>query len=232
MVCKNCGNEISNESVFCNKCGVKVNEVVEKYETIQETPEESHSIVDEMNTKSVVSNDNKKKIIIIAIVAIVVVIVIGALFGGGNDYQGSGNTLPYTEDNFGANNQTVTQPQTTEPITAAPVDVEVVYPEILKDGADEKAKVVDYKLSYDQALQMYTLKVTLEKVSYTGSLDWGSFVANVYAYDKAGNLIDSSLLSVDDFPQMETGEQFSDTYTYYVIQNSGQLATIELENHN
>ncbi len=231
MICKNCGNEISNESVFCNKCGFKVDSIIENNETIRE-PIEENPIVN--NSKPIIENDNKRKYIIIAIVAVVVVIIISALFGGGNDYQGSGNNQPQTEDNFGVNNQTVTQPQTTEPITAAPIDIEVVYPEVLKNGADMKAKVVDYKLSYDQAIQMYTLKVTFEKVSWTGNdkLDWLSFDANVYAYDEAGNLIGSGMLGGNDFPQMEVGEQFSDTYHYYCTQSSGQLARIELENNN
>ena len=224
MICKECGQELSKDSIFCNKCGTKIETTVQ--EPVGKVQITQEKVVD--NTKKI----DGMKILLVGVVVLVVLIIVFALFGGsGRDYHGT-NTPTYAEDDFGANNEIVTQPLTTEPITAAPVDIEVIYPEILKDGADKKARVVDYKLSYNQAIQMYTLKVTFEKVSYTGTLDWGPFATSVYAYDETGNLIDSSMFCVNDFPQMENGEQFSATYTYYVIQNSGQLATIELENYN
>lgn len=215
MICKNCGNEISNESVFCNKCGAKIEEAIEKYETIQE----SHSVSDETNTKSTVNNDNKKKIVIIAAVAVVVVIIISALFGGGNDYHGSGSNQPYTEDDFGANNQTVTQPQTTEPITAAPIDIEVIYDDIIycKHGSDWGAvKITNYNMVYTDNGSGLTIFIDYEKVKQPESASKLSFAANIYFYDASGNVIDSSqVLYVSNFYEGDIGKKYKDEVIYF-----------------
>ena len=34
MICKNCGQGLSNESIFCNKCGTKVETTVEDLKTV------------------------------------------------------------------------------------------------------------------------------------------------------------------------------------------------------
>lgn len=226
MICKNCGNEMSNESVFCNKCGAKIEEAIEKYETIQE----SHSVSDETNTKSTVNNGNKKKIVIIVVVAVVVVIIISALFGGGNDYQGSGNNQPQTEDSFGANNVTVTQPQTTEAITAAPIDIEVIYPEIVTDkhryGAKIKIKSCD--VTRDTSGQ-YKFMFTVEKVCGSENKGYKNFVANIYFYDAAGNLLDSKqALYLRNFDDEPNGKEFRCTEVYYSNSHVGELAKVEI----
>lgn len=213
MICTNCGNEISNESVFCNKCGAKIEEAIEEYETIQE----SHSVADETNTKSTVNNGNKKKIVIIAAVAVVVVIIISALFGGGNDYQGSGNNQPQTEDSFGANNVTVTQPQTTEPITAAPIDIELIYDDIIYDEYGSHCgavKITNYNMMYTDNGNGLTIFIDYEKIKQPERKS--SFAANIYFYDASGNVIDSSqVLYVSNFYEEDIGKKYKDEVVYF-----------------
>ena len=216
MICKNCGNEISNESVFCNKCGFKVDSIIENNKTIRE-PIEENPIVN--NSKPIIENDNKRKYTIIAIVAVVVVIIISALFGGGNDYQGSGNNQPQIEDNFGVNNQTVTQPQTTEPSTAAPIDIEVIYDDIIycEHGSDWGAvKITNYNMVYTDNGSGLTIFIDYEKVKQPESASKSSFVTNIYFYDASGNVIDrSQVLYVSNFDEGDIGKKYKGEVIYF-----------------
>lgn len=221
MICKNCGQELSNESIFCNKCGSKVETTVEDLKPVVEESidvVEKVQTVEEKNIVNNVQNLDKKKILIIGTVALVAIILVSSLFGGGRDYQGS-NAPVYNEDDFGKNNEVVTQPQVTEPITVQTVDnIEVVYNDIIYDeyGSDRGAvKITDYNIMYTDNGQGLTIYINYEKVknSVRGKT---SFAANIYFYDASGNIIDSSqALYVGNFSECEIGRTFRDECQYF-----------------
>lgn len=235
MICKKCGEELSIDSLFCNKCGAKIEECIDCSKTINETLGEAIISVEREETASKKFLDNKRnKFIAISAIALVFVLFVLLFSGRGRDYQGSSNLPAYPDDDFGVNNDFVEEPKITEAITSPPIDIEVEYPEVLKCGGDKMVRVVNYEIAHNPnpISESYTIKVTFEKLSYTGSLDWGGCVLNVSAYDSAGNLLDTSGLSCMDFPSLEDGECFSDTYTFYREQGSGELAKIKIENNN
>lgn len=229
MFCKKCGQKLSEGSAFCNKCGTKVEEIIDNVEIIEEFGYEAVEKVVETpadNGDAVINstqNDNKKKIIKIGAIALVVVVVVAifsSLFGGGNDYHGSYDDYETTEDNFGANNEIVTQPSTTEAITAATVDnIEVVYDDIIysKHGSDWGAvKITDYNLMYTNNGQGLTIYINFEKVKNSERESAKSFSATIYFYDASGNVIDTSqALYVSNFRECEIGKTFRDECNYF-----------------
>lgn len=101
MICRNCGNEIENDSLFCRNCGMKV-ETEKNVSTIENKLEtKNEEANDEGDTNkynndfnesgqqiSKPSMDKKKKIIIGGIVVLIVVIAL--LFNGiGNPIAGN-----------------------------------------------------------------------------------------------------------------------------------------------
>lgn len=237
MFCKKCGQELSEGSVFCNKCGTKVEEVIDNVEIIEEFEYEAVEEVVETPTDNgnvVINNtqnDNKKKIIKIGAIVLAVVVVImifSSLFGGGNDYQGSYDDYETTEDNFGANNEVVTQPSTTEAITVARPDVEVVYPTIITDksGFGAKVKILDCDIAYDDG--DYQFVFTVEKICGSENKGYNCFAANIYYYDAAGNLIETKqALFIPNFDNGENGKQYKCTEDYYSKSNV-ELAKVEI----
>lgn len=221
MICKNCGQELSNESIFCNKCGSKVETTVEDLKPVVEESidvVEKVQTVEEKNIVNNVQNLDKKKILIIGTVALVAIILVSSLFGGGRDYQGS-NTPVYNEDDFGKNNEVVTQPQTTEAITVAKPDIDVVYNDIIycKHGSDWGAvKILDYNMTYTDNGQGLTIYIDFEKVKNSEREMQKSFAANIYFYDASGNVIDSSqALYISNFRECEIGRKFKDECQYF-----------------
>ncbi|AYD39837.1 zinc-ribbon domain-containing protein [Clostridium fermenticellae] len=71
MLCPNCGKEISDKSIYCNKCGVKINN------------DEITSIMNEdIEDPTIISNSEKIKIKKVIIGLIVLVVICCAGFGG------------------------------------------------------------------------------------------------------------------------------------------------------
>lgn len=228
MICKNCGQELSNESIFCNKCGSKVETTVEDLKPVVE---ESIDVVEKVQTveeKNIVNNAqnlDKKKFLIIGAVALVVIVLITSLFGGGRDYQGS-NAPVYTEDDFGANNEVVTQPQTTEAITVSRPNVEVIVNRTkFYSPLNGTAELVDYQVS-DSAVGV-VLEVKIKVVDKTNKSNmWDSFSIPCAAYDANGTLLFDNVAHGEGWKIAEEGEILKGTFNTY--QNKDVVARIEI----
>ena len=228
MICKNCGQELSNESIFCNKCGSKVETTVEDLKPVVE---ESIDVVEKVQTveeKNIVNNAqnlDKKKFLIIGAVALVVIVLITSLFGGGRDYQGS-NAPVYTEDDFGANNEVVTQPQTTEAITVSRPNVEVIVNRTkFYSPLNGTAELVDYQVS-DSAVGV-VLEVKIKVVDKTNKSNmWDSFQVPCAAYDANGTLLFDNAAFGEGWKIAEEGEILKCTFNTY--KNKDVVARIEI----
>lgn len=216
MICKNCGQELSNESIFCNKCGSKVETTVEDIKPIVE---ESIDVVEKVQTveeKNIVNNAqnlDKKKFLIVGAVALVVIVLITSLFGG-RDYQGS-NAPVYTEDDFGANNEVVTQPQTTEAITVSRPTVEVIVNRTkFYSPLNGTAELVDYQVS-DSTVGV-VLEVKIKVVDKTNKSNmWDSFHIPCAAYDANGTLLYDNDARGEGWKIAEEGEILKGTFHTY-----------------
>jgi len=80
LKCKECGEEISEESVFCNKCGTKILvEEIKEVEEIEEIFSETANIADQLYVKKKFSSSRKIVISISAVVIVAVVLVVTVL---------------------------------------------------------------------------------------------------------------------------------------------------------
>ena len=216
MICKNCGQELNEESIFCNKCGTKIETITETVEVIAENPiqeiTESQNI--ENKTVSNMKSIDKKKIFAIGAVAIVVILIFSLLFGGGEDYQGS-NEPVYQEDDFGKNNEVVTQPQTTEAITVARPNVEVVVNRTkFYSPLNGTAELVDYQVS-DSSVGV-VLEVKIKVVDKTNKSNmWDSFNIPCAAYDANGTLLFDNAATGEGWKIAEEGEILKGTFHTY-----------------
>lgn len=209
MKCLNCGKELNENAKFCDQCGMSVNEVQTENDNVK---------VNHTKSKKTL---NKKTIIIFGVIAVVIVLLIVAILsiGGGSESNqnnsGNNNYVASNNNDFG-NNEIVTAAPT-EAITAAPVnDIEVVYDDIIYDRTDGEAavKIIDYSISYIYNGTSMMVYITFEKVADNSS-SRRSFASNIYFYDAAGNIIDTSqALYVPNFKADEIGKQYRDDCMY------------------
>lgn len=227
MICKNCGQELNEESVFCNKCGTKIETITETVEVIAENPiqeiTESQNI--ENKTVSNMKSIDKKKIFAIGAVAIVVILIFSSLFGGGEDYQGS-NEPVYQEDDFGKKNEVVTQPQTTEAITVAQPNVEVVVNrKKFYNSLNGTAELVDYQTSIMKNTNKVVLEVKIKVISKENDPS-DMFTVPCTAYDANGTLLFSNNAWVMGWVTAETGDILRGTFD--TMCKNGEVARIEI----
>lgn len=231
MFCKNCGQKISNESVFCNKCGTKVETTTENSKINIEKSSDAVPEVSEVqgtektNLTNKAQDFDKKKIFIIGAVALIVVVLISSLLGGGRDYQGS-NTPVYTEDNFGANNEVVTQPQTTEAITVARPDIEVVINRTkFYNSLNGTSELVDYQVA-DSAVGI-VLEIKIKVIDKTNDPYMrDSFSVPCAAYDANGTLLFDNVAHGEGWKIAEEGEILKCTFNTY--KSKDVVAKIEI----
>lgn len=82
IICKNCGEELSDGSVFCNKCGYKVTETEIPIETMNEV-----AITVQDNTVNVKSKKTKKPIFISLLVVLILLVSGGGYWYFTTDQQ-------------------------------------------------------------------------------------------------------------------------------------------------
>ena len=250
MKCVNCGKDLNESAKFCDECGTPVNisadepvvdTVVEKKEGAQIFQPESTSTENEETSVtmkfSVLPKKTKLFIGAGAAVIVVLLIVFFASLGGAPTNGGNVNNTPYdtpVNDDFG-NNEVITAIPT-EQITQAPVNVEVVYDDVIycQSGSSWGAvKITDYNIQYTDNGEGLTIFFTYEKVANADSEKKRSFAADIYFYDAAGNVLDTSqALYVSDFVSAPIGKKYRDECQYFgklkANISAQQIAKIEI----
>lgn len=218
MICKECGQELSKDSIFCNKCGTKIETTVQ--EPVGKVQITQEKVVD--NTKKI----DGMKILLVGVVVLVVLIIVFALFGGsGRDYHGT-NTPTYIEDDFGKNNEVITQPQTTEAITVAKPDVEIfVNRTEFYNSLNGTAELVDYQTSIMKNTNKVVLEVKIKVISKEEN-PWDMFTVPCTAYDANGTLLFSNNAWVSGWVTAETGDILRGTFD--TMCKNGEVARIEI----
>lgn len=178
MICKNSSKEIEDGVKICPECGAKINSALEVSQENSKNQNSSENEESKENSffKRIMADEKKRKIFIAAVVAIVIVIVVIIFsyaksdsdnsYYGNSDDNGTGYS-DYDED-FG-NDEVVTQPQTTQPVTANQnTNIEINYPEgtiyYSSYGSEIGMKITDVKSAVSQDGDV-TIQIEVEKVS-------------------------------------------------------------------
>lgn len=163
---------------------------------------------------------NKKKYIIIGIIAVVIIGAIIYFSPRSTNHSHNNTTIDNSYDeNFGSNNDIITEPVETEAPTAAKVeDIEVVYNGVLYDSYGEKngaIKIDNCTVVNDIQNNRYAVYIDFEKFIEASS-NRGNFGINMYVYDANGTPIDKKFVCyVGDFKNDEVGKKYKDTaYTH------------------
>lgn len=244
MKCKKCGQEIDETVSFCPNCGKKVlnigDEVSEtKSETLIEEQAGFDNIENSENTNDQLLDENKSKkksIIIVAVIAVIAIIIVIIGFSNSNknnNYTGSHDESTYSdeidsEDDFG-NDEVVTEPETTEKPTVAPIeDIKVVYDDVIYDkfGSKRGAITIDEYSIIEDSYGAISVYIDYEKVKegHTGR----NFSVNAYYYDANGTPIgNSQVCYVSNFSECEIGKKFKDEI-YISSDIAESIAKIEI----
>lgn len=177
---------------------------------------------------------NKKKYIVIGIIAVIIIGTIIYFSPRSTNHLHNNTTIDNSYDeNFGSNNDVITEPAETEAVTAnqnnnniiteptetevptaAKVeDIEIVYNDVLYDGFGKKRgaiKIDNCTVVNNIRLNRYDVYIDFEKIMES-SVHNGNFAIKMYVYDANGTPIENKQICyVSNFANDEVGKKYKD----------------------
>lgn len=195
-------------------------------------------------------NKNKKKYIIIGIIAVIIIGAILYFSPRSTNHSHNNTTIDNSYDeNFGSNNDVITEPAETEAVTANQNNnFEINYPDGTvyygSSGATKLGmKITDVKASTksngDVYLQIEFEKIsqsiaTNEKIKEEQTKDGLNFRLDVNIYDKNGIIIDTDWLLLTHLPYSDPiGTKYTETKKLYSFSRDNiDISKIDIVEHH
>ena len=169
-------------------------------------------------------NKNKKKYIIIGIIAVIIIGAILYFSPRSTNHSHNNTTIDNSYDeNFGSNNDVITEPAETEapttakvteaPTTAKVEDIEIVYNDVIYGNHGKKRgaiKINNCTVVNNIRFNRYDVYIDFEKI-IESSVQNGNFAIKMYVYDANGTPIEShQVCYVSNFANDEVGKKYKD----------------------